>query len=189
MKIGLTGSIGAGKKTITDYLKKRGFAYFHLGDEIREIAKQEGIEINRKNLQDLGNRLRREMGGGAIAYFIKNKIYVLGYDDAVIDSIRNPQEVEMLRQIDNFFLVAVDSSQQTRFKRIKERNRESDPQTWEEFLNVDARDFGEEDENGQQVGKCIQLADYHLENNESVKEFINRFEMLYKIMKEKEIKN
>jgi hypothetical protein len=45
------------------------------------------------------------------------------------------------------------------------RAKDSDPKTWELFLEIDDRDFGESDPLGQQVGKCMDLSDYKIENN------------------------
>lgn len=179
MFIGLTGTLASGKGVVADFLKEKGFAYFSLGDELREIARQRGIEITRKNLQDLGNQLRKESGGGVIAEIISKKIKEGKCNDAVIDSIRSPYEIEILRKLDNFFLVSIDAPWIYRFERIKSRNRENDPKTPEDFLKVETRDLGEEEETGQQVGKCMKLADFNFYNTGSLEETKIKFENLY----------
>lgn len=182
MFIGLTGTLASGKGVIADFLKEKGFAYFSLGDELRNIAKLRGIELTRKNLQDLGNELRNKLGGGAIAELISKRIKEEKYNDAVIDSIRNPDEIEVLKKLDNFFLVSIDAPWIFRFERMKNRNRESDPKTPEDFLKVEERDFGEEDEKGQQVRKCMKLADFIFYNDGSMEETRIKVENLYSLI-------
>lgn len=170
MIIGLTGTLSSGKGEVAKFLKEKGFVYLSLSDELRQIAMQEKIPLTRENLQDLGNKKREERGAGVLAELVSDKIINQQYVKAIVDGIRNPAEIEILKKISNFFLVAVDALQLTRFERMKKRNRESDPKTLEDFLKVDERDQGEENEKGQQVGKCIDLADFYLINNGDLKE-------------------
>ncbi|MCX5704308.1 MAG: hypothetical protein NT066_07480, partial [Candidatus Omnitrophica bacterium] len=64
MIIGLTGRMCSGKGVIKDYLEKKGFRYTTFSDVVRAEAVKRGIEIKRKNLQDLGNDLRQKEGAG-----------------------------------------------------------------------------------------------------------------------------
>jgi len=181
MIVGLTGSIASGKGVVSDFLKKKGFVYLSLSDELREIAKEKKIELTRKNLQDLGNLLREEQGTEFLAKSVYNKILNQQYLKAIIDGIRNPAEAIFLKKnLDDYFLISVDAPTETRFQRVKERNRESDPKTLEEFLKVDARDkgFGEK-ETGQGVKKCMDLADFTLINDGSLEEVQKSVEKLY----------
>ncbi|GAF71035.1 unnamed protein product, partial [marine sediment metagenome] len=131
MIIGLTGTLGAGKGIIAKFLKKQGFVYLSLSDELREIVKEKKIELTRRNLQDLGNQLREEQGVGVLAKLVREKIENQEYIQAIVDGIRNPAEIIELRKIKDFFLVSVDAPIEIRFKRIAERDRESDPKNWE----------------------------------------------------------
>lgn len=170
MIIGLTGTLASGKGIVSDFLEEKGFVYLSLSNELREIAKEKKIELTRENLQNLGNQLRQDRGSGVLAELVYNKIINQQYKKAVVDGIRNPAEVEILKKINKFFLVAVDASKEIRFKRIIARNRESDPKTWDNFLRVDDRDQGESDEKGQQVRKCMNLADFNLINDGNLEE-------------------
>lgn len=186
MIIGLTGSLAAGKGVVSNYLKEKGFVYLSLSDELREIAKELKIELTRKNLQDLGNKLREEKGSGVLAEHVSNKIKNQEYKKAIVDGIRNPEEVNVLRKLKDFSLVAVDAPQEIRFERLVSRNRESDPQTWEEFVFVDNRDKGiGEPESGQGVGKCMALADVKLINSGSFDEVQEDVKNLYEALQKK----
>jgi dCMP deaminase len=180
MIIGLTGTLSSGKGIVSNFLKEKGFVYLSLSDEVREIARQNKIEITRKNLQDLANELRERNGAGFFAEIVINKVINQQYKKAVIDGIRNPAEIDVLKKLKNFFLISVDAQREIRFKRIVERNRESDPRTWEDFLNVDNRDKGiGEKETGQGVGRCMGRADFILINDSTLEEAKKKVEEVY----------
>jgi len=189
MIIGLTGTLAAGKGIVSDFLKKQGFVYLSLSDELREIVRQRKIQVTRENLQNIGNELRNQEGAGILAKLVKEKILTQQYRNAIVDGIRNPAEIKVLRDIKNFFLVVVDAPREIRFKRMVERNRESDPKEWEDFLKVDARDQEEADEKGQQVRKCMEQADFILTNDRTLEEaeqkVIKLYEQIQLTIKEK----
>jgi dCMP deaminase len=179
MKIGLTGTPASGKTVVAEYFKEKGFIYTSLGDEIRNIARERGIEITRTNLQDLGNQLRNEMGGGAIAEMIVRRIDEKKYENVVVDSIRNPCEIGALRKMKNFSLIVIDAPWTERFERMKQRNRENDPKTLDDFFKMEKRDAGEEDELGQQVGKCMGMADFYLFNYGEMNNLLKKVDGIY----------
>lgn len=179
MIIGLTGTLSSGKGIVAEFLKKKGFVYLSLSNELREIAKEKKIELTRENLQNLGNQLREEQGTGILAELAREKIKNQKYTKAIIDGIRNPAEIIELRKIKNFFLISVDAPLGIRFNRIVERSRESDPKTWDDFLKVDARDQREENEKGQQVRKCMEQANFKLINDGSFVNTENKVVDLY----------
>ena len=184
MIIGLTGSLAAGKEVVSEFFIKKDFVYFSLSQEVRNVAKERGIELTRKNLQDLGNELRETEGIGVLAKRVLNKIKADKNFNFIIDGIRNPAEINVLKKLDNFLLIAVDAPKEIRFNRFVKRNRESDPKTWDGFLKVDARDKGEgESKTGQGVGKCMEKADFTLENNGTLEEIQNKVNKLYNKIK------
>lgn len=166
--IGLTGPIAGGKGAVAEILKNLGAVCFSLSDRVREVATEKRHSHERKNLQDVGDDLRKTLGGGVLAKLTAAKAFVIAPNAPliVIDSIRNPGEIEFLRQHKGFILVAVTASQDIRFERLRKRNRPSDPKEKESFLVADNRDLGIGQESlGQQVGACIEMADLVFENN------------------------
>lgn len=137
--VGLTGENCAGKGTVADYLvKNKGFQYTSLSDAIRFELKKEGREITRNNLIEKGNELREAFGPGALGRKIVETLKK--GENYVVDSIRNPSEVEELRKLQNFFLINVTAPVELRFKRSLSRNRDGDPKTFEAFVEVDKRE-------------------------------------------------
>jgi len=174
MIIGLTGTIASGKDIIADVLKKRGFIALSLSDEVREEAKVRGIELTRENLQKLGNDMRKEFGNGILAQRILMKI-TNPQKNYVINGIRNTSEITELKNWPSFYLMAVDSPQQTRFQRMMTRNRPSDPKNFYEFTKVDAIDLGQgQDNSGQQVAACMKMADCSIFNDFSVERLTDK---------------
>ena len=124
MIIGLTGRNASGKGEAAKFLKERGFHYFSLSDVLREEASKNGKEITRDSLMALGNSLREKGGPGVLAEKIFSKFDPEKY--YVIDSIRHPAEVQVLKRRNDFFLLEVQAPQKLRFERIRQRNREKD---------------------------------------------------------------
>ena len=180
MIIGLTGTLASGKGVVSDFLKRKGFVYLSLSDELREILRENNVSLTRENLQAWGNKMREENGPSYLAERVIKKVKDFGYPNVVIDGIRNPAEAKFLIKTKNFFFVAVDAPQKLRFKRMAERNREKDPIVWEDFLAVDAKDRGVgEKSTGQGVGKCMKLAKYVVINDGTIDEVNAKIEKLY----------
>ncbi len=178
MIIGVSGPICSGKDTFSKILAEKGFTIFSFGDILREEMVKKGIALERKNIQDYGNKLRNEEGGNAIA---KRIIAKMDKDrNYVIQGFRNPSEVEDFMKLDDFILVALDSSKEKRYERIKERDREKDPKTFEDFMKLDRRELESigEDKNGLRIGDCMKMAHLTIINEngfEELKEKVGKF--------------
>lgn len=172
--IGLTGQLAAGKGVVVDVLvQQMGFSCYSLSDRVREIATAQergpkNGQTGRESLQNVGNETRAWFGGDALAKLTAGHVLidlVHGKDRIIFDSIRNPEEVMFLKKIPWFTLIAVTASQKKRFENIVARNRSTDPKTWEDFCRCDERDLGVgESILGQNVGRCIEMADIQLVN-------------------------
>ncbi len=181
MLIWLTGRIAAGKWMIVEYLKDRWFEYFTISQVVREEAQIRWVDITRKNLQDIWNEVRQNEWAGAWICRLISKME--SGKDYIIDWIRNPGEIVELRKQKDFHLISIDADQEIRFDRMLKRAKDSDPKTWELFLEIDDRDFGESDPLGQQVGKCMDLSDYKIENNWTLEQLHLSIENIYKKIK------
>jgi dephospho-CoA kinase len=179
MIIGLTSFLGAGKTTVGEYLVKRGFVFYSLSDVIREEITASGHEITRELLQKIGNDMRRKFGNAVLAERILKKI---GHDkkknNYVIDSIRNPAEVEAMQKNKDFKLLFIDAPIELRFERVKERQREKDPQTFKEFKLAENKEMESKDSANQQLAKCKEMADFVVINDSAVEELYKKIEKL-----------
>jgi dephospho-CoA kinase len=187
MIIGLTGTMASGKDAVADILKKRGYVYLSLSDEVREEAKNRNIEVTRENLQALGNEMRKNEGPGILAQRVLMKI-TDPQKNYIINGIRNPAEVAELKNWPSFYLIAVDAPQQLRFQRMMTRNRPSDPKVFYMFMKADNKDQGiGEEESGQQVAACIKLADVSIFNDFSLERLIDKVNFMIQQIQNKDL--
>ena len=174
MIIGLTGSLASGKDAVVDILKRKGFICLSLSDEVREEAKARGIELTRENLQILGNEMRKNEGNEILAQKVLRKVSD-PQKHYIINGIRNTAEVRELKNWPSFYLIAVDAPQQMRFQRMMQRNRPSDPKNFYDFMRLDAIDQGkDQDDSGQQVKKCVEIAEYRIFNEFSAERLADK---------------
>lgn len=158
--IGLTGTNGAGKGEIAAFFAARGFQIFSLSDLIREELEKEGRPLSRNNMIRTGNTLRRRFGADVLARRILKRIR----SRSVIDSIRNPREVECLRTHPGFILLAVDAPASIRFKRVQDRGRLESASTLSEFTAKEKEEMSA-DGTAQQLHACMAMADHVIIND------------------------
>jgi dCMP deaminase len=182
MLIGLTGRNAAGKGEVARYLQRKSFYYYSLSDAIRDEIRSRGDEPTRERLIIVGNELRQRYGSKILAERILARIE----DDKhyVIDSIRNPAEVDAFRAAKHFKLIRIESPPEVRFQRILSRQRESDPKTLEEFITLENRE-AEGDDTSQNLVKVELMADYSLTNDSSLEKLYPQIDqLLIKLLKE-----
>src|SRR5690242_12983505 len=182
MLIGLTGRNAAGKGEVARYLQRKSFYYYSLSDAIRDEIRSRGDEPTRERLIIVGNELRQRYGSNILAERILAKIE----DDKhyVIDSIRNPAEVEAFRAAKHFKLIRIEAPPDVRFQRILSRQRESDPKTLEDFIALENRE-AEGDDTSQNLVKVELMADYSLTNDGSLEKLYPQIDqLLIKLLKE-----
>jgi len=161
--IGLTGPNAAGKGEVAAVLGKMGFALHSLSDVVREEAARRGLPPTRENLIRLGNDLRLRHGSGVLARRISRRLR--GFD--VVDSIRNPVEVQVLRRREGFVLVGVDAPRRLRFRRSMRRARPGDALSLRDFVEKERRENSRRG-HAQQLGRTLALADLKVRNDRSL---------------------
>jgi dephospho-CoA kinase len=180
--IGITGTLGAGKGTIVDYLvQEKGFAHYSVRAFLLEKIKKTGLPENRDSMFNLANELRSVHGPSYVTDQLYEEALRSG-KNCVIESIRAPGEVESLRKKENFYLFAVNADPMIRYDRITIRQSETDQIPYSVFLENEAREMSTKDPNKQNLGKCIAAADFLFENNGSREELILQVENILQII-------
>lgn len=180
--LGLTGPNAAGKGEVAALLEERGFSCHSLSDVVREEALRRGRTVSRDDLITTGNELRREGGPGALAERILAR---LG-DRDVVDSIRNPAEVAVLRRLPRFVLVGVDAPAEARFERARRRPGRGDAVSdLRAFLDKEAEEDTEEETN-QRLSATFALRDRTLYNGGSLEDLREAVETLLRELEEAE---
>jgi len=171
--IGITGTLGAGKGTIVDFLtKEKGLVHFSVRAFIANEIILRGMTVNRDSMVIVANDLRKNNSPSYITDCLYKKAIQQG-KDSIIESIRTPGEIYSLREKGNFYLLAVDADTQIRYGRIKNRQSETDHISLATFLYNENREMNSTDPNAQNLSKCIELANYKLWNNGTVEQ-LNR---------------
>ena len=112
--------------------------------------------------------VREKNGPGAVAELIKDSIQNSTQDVVIIDGVRSIAEIDVLKQIGDVKLLAIDASPETRFNFLSSRGRSDDPKTQENFQERDNREIS--------VGldKSIDIADKTITNrNLTIDELVN----------------
>ena len=176
MLIGLTGRNASGKSTIVDWFSKKGLKTVSCSDSIRTWLSEQNIEPTRDALIEGGRELRRQGGAGILAEML---LKILDGEDAVIDSIRTPGEVEALREREDFLLVEVRANPDTRWERSQSRARAGDPIDKETFIRQEKAESVAKDAAGQALNATAELADLVILNDGTEQELLSDLEDLY----------
>ena len=177
--IGLTGTHSSGKGEIGKYLIQKGFKYYSCSDELRKEAKKLGLEETRENLGIvIGDKLRKEYGRGILGKRIFEQILKEKTELAIVDSLRNIDEVNELRK-GNFYLIFVDAPIEARYKRALERKRITDNLSFEKFKEIENKErYGQN--TLMKMEECYSAADFKLINDKSIKELPKNVDKILK---------
>jgi dephospho-CoA kinase len=154
---------GAGKSTIAEGLRSKGYDIINMGNAVREEAEKRNLEPTGSNLGKLMLELREKNGQGAIAELVTPQIENSKSNVIIIDGIRSNAEIEILRKYGTVKLLAIHASTNTRFGFLKQRGRSDDPKTQENFEERDKREIGVG------ISNSIALSDETISNNSLTK--------------------
>jgi dephospho-CoA kinase len=86
--IGLTGTIGAGKGTIAQYLvKQHGFKHYQVRDVLTQELNKQDIPVTRDSMREMANSLRNLYGSEYIVSQLRS-LAQQSQSDTLIESIR-----------------------------------------------------------------------------------------------------
>lgn len=139
--LALVGMAGAGKSEAARFFTEKGFAKIRFGDITDEEIKNRGLALNEENERNVREGFRKEHGMAAYAILNLPRIEEARKSSPVIiDGLYSWEEYQVLKKHfgDDFFVVAVYSSPQTRYRRLE--HRQIRPLT---FIEAASRDEAE----------------------------------------------
>jgi len=167
MIIGITGTNGAGKGTVVDFLiKTKKFRHYSVSGYLEKELKKRKIEVNRPNLAKIANEIREKKGADYIVSQLFRKAEKQT-GNGVIESIRCPSEAKFIKKHQGI-LIAVDANPKTRYRRITARNSSKDKVSFREFLNQEKSEMENKNSHHQNLKKCLEMADFLIENNHNL---------------------
>lgn len=163
--IGLVGTNGAGKSTACDYFKQNGYTILSLSDALRAYLTQHNLPLDRDTLTTTANRLKAEQGSDVLAKMVFQ--HSQKYDTPIaFDSIRNIDELNYLKEQGVYF-IGITAPLETRYKRVKSRNRETDHVDFETFKRQDKRE-SDGSSSGQNISSTLESCNTICQNDSSV---------------------
>jgi dephospho-CoA kinase len=169
MIVGLTGSFGAGKGFVAEYLvSKKGFTHFSARTFITKEIERRGMEVNRDSMTTVANELRAIHGP---TYIFEQLVELAKQHggDVVIESIRAVAEARYIKEQGGVVL-GIDADPQVRYERIVKRGSETDHVTFEEWREQELRESNPDDPTKQDIFGALTLSDYIIMNTSSIPE-------------------
>lgn len=182
MIIGITGTLGAGKGTIVEFFKEKGFSHYSVRDFLIEEIQKKGMPVNIDSMVNVANELRAKNSSNYIVEQLYSQAKEKG-QDCIIESIRAIGEVESLKAKGNFYLIAVDALPTLRYSRIISRQSETDNLTYDEFMEKEKRQMNSLNPNEQNIKKCMEMADFIIHNNKDLEYLKKQVNMVYETIK------
>lgn len=182
MVIGITGTIGSGKDTLMELLKRDyNFKHYSVRDYLIQKLEDNGDEVNRLTMSILANKLRAQNHPAFLAEELFNMATEQG-GNAVIESIRTPGEVEFLKNHAEFILFAVDADPNLRYERVQERKSVTDRIDFNTFMSEEQKEMQNDEPHMQNLATCIRISDFKFRNNSTVEMF---YKKIKKVLEEK----
>ncbi|HVX90184.1 MAG TPA: AAA family ATPase [Candidatus Paceibacterota bacterium] len=168
MIIGVTGTNGAGKGTVVDYLVAKGFTHYSVREFLIEEIKRRGMEVNRPSMREVANDLRASKEPEFIVDTLFTRATKQG-GDAVIESIRALREAEFLKK-HGAHLFAVDANRHIRYERVVLRASHTDAVDFDTWVMEEEREWHNEAAHDMNVPGVMKLADHTFHNDGTLEE-------------------
>ncbi len=126
---------GSGKSSFASILHKSGFVPIEMGQIVRGMMKEQGINIDNHTLRNFALHLREEHGSMAVAKLTVSEIHRRSGDIAVV-GIRSKKEISYFKKHlkGKVYVIAVTAPPKVRYKRMVQRGRSDDFDSYKDFL-------------------------------------------------------
>ncbi|MFX1366998.1 MAG: AAA family ATPase [Promethearchaeota archaeon] len=161
----MTGMPGAGKSEVADAFQKASIPVIVMGDVIRKEVRRRGLEETPANTRRVMLELREKDGPGAVAKRCVGDLVSLDSPIVVIEGCRSLAEIDVFDDCaESVSIICVHSSPKARFERLRQRQRDDDPEDWETFRERDIRELSVG------LGNVISLSDIMIVNEGTIED-------------------
>jgi dephospho-CoA kinase len=169
MILGITGTLGAGKGTVVDYLvEQKGFGHLSVTAFMKSVARSRGIAPDRSVYHDIANEFRAEGPTKLLEATLADGRQRLGEaGDYVLEALHTPAEVAFV-QSQGGVVFGVDADLRTRYERIVLRGSEKDRISYEAFAAHEALEAKPAAGSSNDLSGALRAADYRISNDGSV---------------------
>ncbi len=180
MIIGITGTNGAGKGTIVDFLvTTKGFNHFSARAFITQEVERRSLPVDRTHMREVANDLRKAHGPSYVAEQLMAQALV-AKGDSVVESIRTPGEAKYIKS-QGAILWAVDADTPIRYERVQKRMSETDKVTFDQFKEFQEKELHGTEEWDMNVFAVMKMADHVYQNNGSLEELCTQVEKVLEV--------
>lgn len=181
MILGITGTVGAGKGTVVDYLvKQHGFVHHSVRAFLLEEIRARGLPEDRSAMRDVANELRQKHHPAHVIETLHGRAQEHG-KDAIVESVRTVGEAEFLKAV-GAYIIAVDADRKLRYDRVVARGSSTDQLSFDQFVHEEDREMRSTEPWDMNIFAVMQMADYTLTNDGTPEELYAQVEeMLTKL--------
>lgn len=174
MILGITGSFGAGKGAVVEYLSKKGFNHYSASGFLAEEIVRRNMPLNRDSMTVVANDLRATHGPS----YIIDSLYMRAQEkggNAIIESLRAVAEVRRIRELGGVVL-GVDAPAELRYQRTRSRQSEKDDVTYEKWLAQEQAEMNPDDPTKQDIFGALAESDAVIQNEGTMEELHEKVE-------------
>jgi dephospho-CoA kinase len=177
MILGITGTNGAGKGTVVDYLvQKKGFTHHSVREFLLEEIRTRGLPEDRNSMREVANELRQKHHPAHIIEMLHTRAKE-SPEHVIIESVRTVGEAEFLKSV-GAKLLAVDADRKIRYERVVVRGSVTDKVSFEEFCMQEDREMQSTEVWDMNIFAVMKMADFTLMNDGSLEELHDQIDAL-----------
>ncbi len=176
MIIGITGSFGAGKGEVVNYLVKKGFSHYSARKFITAEIEKRGLPVNRDTMTTVANDLRANYGPTYIIESLFNEAKAKG-GNAIVESIREVLGVRFIKSQGGVVL-GIDAEPKLRYERAFKRGSETDNVTYEQWLRQEQIETNPDDPTKQDIFAALKESDVIVENSGTIEDLQRKLDLI-----------
>lgn len=172
---GVTGLMACGKGTVAKYFaEKYGADTFRFSTILRDVLDRLYLPQSRENFQKMTPMLLDLFGTDLLSKIIAQDVAKSKKDIIIVEGIRRFPDIEYLKKLPGFKLLAVEVDAKIRYQRLVVRNENPGDaeKTWEQFL--------EEHKAATEINipKLMETADIKINNDGTLEDLYKQLDKL-----------